>query len=737
MLPRAARGRPVYKADQGEGMHMKMAKQIRSVVRKAVTLATVGMLAFPSAAFACTQVYVGSDFTDTGDTYVGRSEDYSSRYAKLFGVQEPLENPTYVSDESNFSWTYEGTSYRYTYVRDAESEWGEIRPYSEAGTNEKGVSVSATESTNMNSSIRAVDPLSDTGIGEFNIPDVVLGTCATAREGVERLGGLVDAYGSSECNQIIIADNTEAWLFMQLSGHQWLAFVMPDDQVSVNPNLGCLQFKVDLEDESVCLHSEGLESTAEEASTYTEYEDGTMNVAASYGGTSTASPRYVQGHLYFGDNMVEGTDYTVSDGKVASITDPQLLFTPGESATPVSLADALRSLAARGEQSSSSAVNANLGASSAIGSQSTTEAHIFQIRSGLSADIATVEWIALSPAEFNVYLPVYGALLTEVDEAYYPNEADIDTSHTNRRDGLNAALTDIDSQSIDYLFMDINTIANAYRSSMAEGVRAYLDAMQASIIEQQEAVDAAMQALPAGAARTELANRAFQQATEQLYAKGDALLDEMRAYVAAGDTSTPFVPSDYDAQTDSMKEPFVYSGAAVAPSITTQPASATYEQGAEAQPLTVAATAGDGVDGSDELLSYQWYVADGTASTASGLDAFTALEGETTSELAVSTDAVGTKTYAVVVTNAAGLTTVSDAAVITVTEPKREEETPKPEDTTDVTTKDDGGTKKPSGDVDGGTLVQTSDSMPVQALAVMTAAGVLALGAGLVVRRRS
>lgn len=716
------------------------------------------LFASPTVAFACTQIYVGSNLTDTGDTYVGRSEDYSTRYPKLFGVQESLENPTYTSDESDFSWTYEGTSYRYTYVRDAQEEWDEVRPYSEAGTNEMGVSVSATESTSMNASIRKIDPLSSTGIGEFNIPDVILGTCATAREGVELLGSLVDEYGSSECNQIIIADSSETWLFMQLSGHQWLAMVMPDDQVSVNPNMGNLQFTVDLDDETVCLHSEDLEAVAEEAGTYTAYDDGTMNVAASYGGTSTASSRYVQGHLYFGDTMVEGEDYTVSGNSITSIADLQLLFTPGDSSVPITLNSALRSLAARGEQSDSLAVNSNLNSSvTAIGSQRTTEAHIFQIRSELSSDIATIEWIALSPAEFNVYLPVYGALLTEVDETYYPNECDIDMSHA--REG---ALAETDSQAMVYQFMDINTIANANRRRMAAGVSAYLSALQNSIIEQQETVDAVMQALPAGEARTELANSAFQQATEQLYEKSSVLLEEMRDYVEAEDTSEPFVPSDYDADTGSINTPLVYAAVAVAPVITAQPVSATYELGATATPLSVTATAGDSVDGTDSLLTYQWYVAEGTQTTDSGIDGFTAVEGATGTELAIDTTTVGTKTYAVVITNAAGLATVSEGAVITVNEPAVEPDEGNEGTTDSGTTGGSGtsGTTNTTGTTDTsqgtdtdtttqassdttdaadqtGSLVQTSDVLNPAVLGIIAVVGVAAVCVGVFLLRRN
>ena len=449
---------------------------------------------------------------------------------------------------------------------------------------------------------------------------------------------------------------------MQLSGFQWIAIVLPDDQISVNPNLGCLQFKVDLDDESACLHSDGLVEIAKKAGTYVEFEDGTMNVAASYGGTSTASVRYVQGHLYFGDELEEGVDYTTSGTSVTSITDPLLLFAPsGSSSGLVSLYSALRSFAARGEQSSSSAVNANLGASTAIGSQRTTEAHLFQIRSGLSSDIATIEWIALSPAEFSVYLPVYGALVTEVDETYFPSN---DAYSTNWGKVTDGAMDGTESTYINRILMDINTLADANRDTMAEGVLAYLEVIQESILEQQEIIDEIMQATPAGTERTELANAALQACAEALYSKASTLLSEMRDYITEGDTSTAFVPSDYDEASSTMKTPFAYVAALYGPTITGQPSSATYEVGEAAEELSVTVE----TSYSGETLSYQWYVADGQTDADDDLTGFTAIDGATSSTYTPSTTEVGDKTYVVVVTNEAGLTATSDPATITVKE---------------------------------------------------------------------
>ena len=143
---------------------------------------------------------------------------------------------------------------------------------------------------------------------------------------------------------------------------------------------------------------------------------------------------------------------------------------------------------------------------------------------------------------------------------------------------MDAALQAEPEHVLDYVLMDINTLAYNNREACAEGVRGYLDALQRSIIEQQERVDEIMIATPA-ASRSEVANTLFAQITEESYAKCKTMLDELRAYVKAGDTASKFVPSDYDPATGGLRTPLVYAGAVVEPVIVNHPASVACEPG--------------------------------------------------------------------------------------------------------------------------------------------------------------
>ena len=758
---------------------------------RAMTVAAAIVMAMPTGALACTQIYMGKGVTDTGDTYVGRSEDYASRHPKAFGIQEPRENPTFSSDESNFEWTFDGTTYRHTYVRDLPSGWdGRDDAYSEAGTNEKGVSVSATLTTGYNDKVKAVDPCGSesddpSGIGEYTIPDVVLGCADTARDGVELLGKIIDEKGSYDCNQIIIADSAETWVFMQLSGTQWCALnltAVAPDKVSVNPNMSNLKFDVNLGDELICLHSTGLKEVAEKAGTATYFDDGQLDVATSYGQDEgiAQNTRYAQGRAYFGNPLADGTytkDLTATSGwqGVTSISDPELLFAPSGK---VGLFQALRSYAARGEQTSD--LNANTNSKLyAIGNNRTVETHMFQIRSGLTSDIATVQWEALSRAEFSVAVPVYSALLTEVDKTIYPDIHSWSEDHTGdayERENVKGALdASTDNGSLDYVLMDINTLAYNYRDKLSAPTRAYLDALQKELISQQATVDDIMKQAPAKD-RSDLANKFFEQASKETYAKTKALLDEMRTYVNGG-MKGDFVPSDLDAAKGDLKAPIYYATAGVAPQITEQPQSATYEKGDKAADLKVTATIPDGAAGSDQYLTYKWTVRDVTAdnakadttdskanaraakkSTVALLKAAPAAKTTTaaandatgiasqSSTCPVDTSKVGTFEYQCTVTNSLnGKPVTSEVATITVNE-----KAPKPDDKPSTDDKGNnanagnananGGTapsKKSPAKAAPGRLVSTGDTNNAMVPVAIAIAGVAIVVIALVVRKRN
>lgn len=529
------------------------------------------IMSMPTSALACTQMYMGKNLTADGNTYYGRAEDFGKRYLKHYGIEPAHEvGFKYSSIESAFEYTSNKPTYRYSYVRDHPSNWyGRTDAYSEAGINEKGVSCSATLSTSYNEDAEAADPIDEaTGIGEYSYGSVILGQSANAREGVELLGSLIDDQGVCTNDQIIIADNNETWLFATLSAHQWIAMKLTDDVASLNPNIGSLNYDVNLDDAENCLHSEGIESMPVEKG-FAEYTDGKFDVAKTYGESLADSgvhqwTRYVQGRDYFASPLTEDTDYEITtvendDGtsqKGAMVSEIQpLFFKPGKSGW--STFELIRAFGNRGEKVPG--LNANTDGVYAIGSERNTEINLFQIRRGYDSEVATIQWEMLSRAAYSVAIPLYSALITEVSP--YFSDQTVSYDHCYAKD---VVYNEEPENSINYVLMDISSLCFENPDTLGVGVRAYLDALQNELIEQNKEVDAAMLAETTTEGRTALANKAGKAATENTYKKCKALLQEMRAYQKAGNFEQPFTSSDLNTETNGLKESITYAQDALA-----------------------------------------------------------------------------------------------------------------------------------------------------------------------------
>ena len=134
----------------------------------ALLMTAVLLLTLSGQAFACTTIYVGSNLTADGSSFFGRSEDYSADYAKLFSA---IPAGAHTAGEEyfgcyGFSWTFTHDSYAYTAFCDDNSQGvcpdcgsdHAHTPYQAGGTNEMGLSMTATETLHGNEAVLAVDP---------------------------------------------------------------------------------------------------------------------------------------------------------------------------------------------------------------------------------------------------------------------------------------------------------------------------------------------------------------------------------------------------------------------------------------------------------------------------------------------------------------------------------------------------------------------------------------------------
>ena len=184
----------------------------------------------------CTTLLAGRKATYDGSTLMARNEDSGSGHftSKKFIVVNPSEQPkVYKSVISKVEIPLPENPMRYTAMPNAlpdEGIWGE------AGINECNVAMSETETLTSNPRVLGADPLVPEGIGEEDMLTIVLPYIHNAREGVKRLGSLLEQYGTYEINGIGFQDIEEIWWFESIGGHHWIAKRVPDDAYVVMPN---------------------------------------------------------------------------------------------------------------------------------------------------------------------------------------------------------------------------------------------------------------------------------------------------------------------------------------------------------------------------------------------------------------------------------------------------------------------------------------------------------------------
>ena len=202
---------------------------------------------------ACTTILVGKKASYDGSTMIARNDDSGSGHftAKKFVVVTPEEQPkTYVSVLSHVKVELPEQAMRYTSMPNAEKGEG---IWAASGVNEANVAMTATETITTNPRVQGADPLVvyqpakdgqeevPGGIGEEDIVCLVLPYIKSAREGVARLGQLLETYGTYENNGIAFQDADEIWWLETIGGHHWMARKVPDDVYVVMPN----QFGID------------------------------------------------------------------------------------------------------------------------------------------------------------------------------------------------------------------------------------------------------------------------------------------------------------------------------------------------------------------------------------------------------------------------------------------------------------------------------------------------------------
>ena len=355
----------------------------------------------------CTTIIIGKEQTADGSMIVARSEDWDAMEAKNYEIFEDTDNSPreFVAMDSPFRCELPEKALGYSALSpyNLHGHWGS------AGFNTAGVGMSATESIFSSDEVLEYDPLVENGVAENSVFNITLPYVRTAREGVERLGMLIEKYGIAEGFGIGFVDSKEIWYLETACGHRWLACRMPKDQYFVTGNQS--RFRTyDPNDKENYLASADLIEFAEKHGLYNPAQgafdfhvayardvvlDTTYNYPRVWGLQQLFSPEI--------KNDVTKNTFPVFAKPAHKITltelrtafrfhydntehDPYLNSNPKEPYRPVSIFR-------------------------------TTQTHLLQVRPELPQAIGCVNYVAMGMADLGVFLPLYQGI-TSYPEAY-------------------------------------------------------------------------------------------------------------------------------------------------------------------------------------------------------------------------------------------------------------------------------------------------------------------------------
>ena len=407
---------------------------------------------------ACTTILVGKDASYDGSTIIARNEDSANGEfnPKRFIVVKPEEQPReYKSVISHLTITLPDDPLQYTAVPNAdlkEGIWGE------AGVNEANVAMSATETLTTNERVLGADPFVEYtpakgdepevpgGIGEEDFLTIVLPYVKTAREGVQRLGALLEEFGTYEMNGVAFSDSNEIWWLETVGGHHWIARRVPDDAYVVMPNQLGID-ALDLDDafgaQENYLCSADLREFIRD--NYLDLSlDGRLNPRDAFGSHDDAdhvynTPRGWYMLRYFNPNTFAW------DGPDADFTprsdDLPWCMVPEKKITPEDVKYVLSSHYQGTPYDPYAATASERGIYRPIGVNRNDFMALLQMRPDVPEDFRAVEWLAFASNAFNTMVPFYANVDTTPE--YLSNTTgDVSTDNFYWASRLLAAMAD-------------------------------------------------------------------------------------------------------------------------------------------------------------------------------------------------------------------------------------------------------------------------------------------------------
>ncbi|MCF0258829.1 MAG: C69 family dipeptidase [Erysipelotrichaceae bacterium] len=357
---------------------------------------------------ACTTILVGKNASYNGATIISRNDDSGSgtftpkRLKYVFPKDQP--NP-YHSVHSNIDIPLPKNPVGYTAVPNADIKAEGI--WAAGGINEKNVGMTATETITTNVRVLGGDPLVENGIGEEDFVVLVLPYISSARQGVLRLGTLLEEYGTYECSGIAFNDHDEVWYMETIGGHHWIARRLPDDSYSVIAN----QFSLDMFDLEDALNGKKDYMASEDILTFIEQNDldlnraGHFNARDAFGSHTPTDHIYNTPRVWYGQRCFNPTSENWN--KISPESDNLPWCREPEELITVADVKAVLSSNYEGTPYDPYENGPKAGIYRPIGINRTSFSQLIEIRNGVNELAAGVFWFGFASNAFNAFTPQY------------------------------------------------------------------------------------------------------------------------------------------------------------------------------------------------------------------------------------------------------------------------------------------------------------------------------------------
>lgn len=403
----------------------------------------------------CTTILAGKLATHDGSTLISRNDDGGFEAKQLLVVNPGKPRKTYKTVISHLTVELPDAPLRYTAAPNVTKTHG---VWPACGINAANVAMTATETVTSNPRVLGADPYvvyqprkgsrkeMPGGLGEEDLVTVVLPYIHTAREGVLRMGALLEKYGTYEPNGMAFSDENEVWWLETIGGHHWIAKRVPDNRVVIMPN----QFGLDNFDfddalgegrENLC--SADLKDFVEKHHLYTGRE-GTFNPRLAFGSRSDSDHIYNTPRAWFMARYLLERTYRW-DGPHADFTpesnDIPWSFVPERKITVQDVRYLLGSHYQGTPYDPYDKTAAFHGKYRTIGVPNSDVCGIMQIRGHMHEALKGVQWCSMGGSGFTACFPLYAGV--DSLPAYFSATKDVvSTDAMYWQSRLIAALTD-------------------------------------------------------------------------------------------------------------------------------------------------------------------------------------------------------------------------------------------------------------------------------------------------------